>query len=168
MASGAAPASPSAVVSATSPAGLVTCVANRQGRSVPEVAAVLFDFGGVIIQGPFAAFAELSARTGVPVDAVRQINTRNPDGNAWARAERGELTSDEFAALFAQEAADLGHALPAQEILDILAAMSPRRDAAFPAMLAAIAACRAAGLRLALISNNVRPMSADPDAASLW
>ena len=133
---------------------------------MPDLAAVLFDFGGVIVGGPFEAFAALSARAGVPADAVRQINSRNPDTNAWARAERGELDAEQFAEAFAQEAADLGHALPVEEILDVVSAMSPHRERAFPVMLDLLATCRERGLRLGLITNNVRPMRADPD--SVW
>lgn len=132
---------------------------------VSALQAVLFDFGGVVVEGPFAAFTAIAERAGVPAQAVREINVRNPDTNAWACAERGELTTEQFVEAFGGEAAELGHALPAQEIVDVLAAMSPRREHAYPAMLAAIDACRAAGLRTALVTNNVRPMGENPDGA---
>ena len=138
--------------------------ANRHSERMTDLAAVLFDFGGVIVEGPFTAFAEVCRRAGVSPDAVRQINSRDPDTNAWARAERGELDAEQFAEAFAAEAADLGHPLPAQGVLDVLAAMHPGRDRAHPAMLEVLDACTSAGLRLGLITNNVRPLGENPDA----
>ena len=139
--------------------------AEHESGGVPDIAAVLFDFGGVVIAGPFAAFADVARRSGASADAVREINSRNPDTNAWARAERGELDPDAFVAAFEQEAAELGHAIDAREIVDVLAGMSPRRDTAIPEMLDAIERCRAAGVKLGLITNNVRPMAGKPEAA---
>ena len=132
------------------------------------IRAVLFDFGGVIVDGPFREFSAVAERVGAPVDAIRQINSRNPDANAWAQAERGELDTDAFVAAFAADAAGLDIPLPAQEIIDVLAAMAATRDDASPAMLELVADLKERGIPIALITNNVRPMSDDPGASWVY
>ncbi len=111
--------------------------------------AVIFDFGGVITTSPFEAFNRLEAERGLPRDFVRRVNTANPDRNAWARFERAEIGPAEFDALFAAEAAALGHDLPGRDVLAVLA------GAIRPAMVAALDTLRDAGYRLACITNNV-------------
>lgn len=128
-------------------------------------AAVLFDFGGVVIPGPFEAFAAIARERGVSPDAVREINSRNPDTNAWARAERGELDADGFAAGFEREAREAGHELYGQDVLDVLTAMTPDRERAYPDMVDAIERCRAAGCRVGLITNNIASLAEEPSAA---
>lgn len=127
--------------------------------------AVLFDFGGVVIASPFAAFAELARAGGGSPHAVREINSQNPDGNAWARAERGELDADGFAQAFTAEARALGHQLDGAEVLAALRSLGPSRETAVPAMLAAIDRCRELELRVGLITNNIRTLHAEPEAA---
>jgi putative hydrolase of the HAD superfamily len=112
--------------------------------------AVIFDFGGVITESPFAAFSRLEAARGLPRDFIRQVNSVNPDSNAWARFERSEIDAAAFDALFAAEAAALGHALDGAAVLAVLA------GAIRPAMVAALDVLADAGYRLACITNNVR------------
>ena len=81
------------------------------------IRAVFFDVGGVLLDSPFEAFQAYEARAGLPPGALRALNQRDPDRNAWACAERGELTADEFYARFEAEAAALGHAIDARELL---------------------------------------------------
>jgi putative hydrolase of the HAD superfamily len=138
-------------------------------RSIERsVDAVCFDFGGVIVNGPFDAFTALELRNDVAVGAVRAINSLNPDTNAWARIERGEIDRAEFARLFELEASEIGHQLPGAEVIDIVWGGSPARAAANPLMIEAIEQCRAADIRLALITNNVQPMSGATDAEWLY
>ncbi len=111
--------------------------------------AVIFDFGGVITSSPFEAFNRLEATRGLPRDFVRQINSANPDSNAWARFERAEIDAAQFDALFAAEAAALGHVLPGRDVLAVLA------GAIRPELVAALDTLRAQGYRLACITNNV-------------
>jgi putative hydrolase of the HAD superfamily len=113
-------------------------------------AAVIFDFGGVITSSPFEAFRRLEAERGLPRDFIRRINAANPDGNAWARLERSEIDLAAFDALFAEEAAVLGHALPGAEVLKLIAGEIR------PEMVAALDRLRAAGYRLGCITNNMR------------
>ncbi len=114
------------------------------------IAAVLWDFGGVITSSPFDAFNRHEAERGLPADIIRRINSIEPDRNAWARLERDELDADGFDVAFAAEAAMLGYDIRGAEVLGLLAGdVRPR-------MVAALDTCRAAGLKLGCITNNAR------------
>lgn len=114
------------------------------------IAAVLWDFGGVITSSPFDAFNRHEAKRGLPANIIRRINSIDPNRNAWARLERDELGADGFDVAFAAEAAALGHDIRGAEVLDLLAGdVRPR-------MVAALDTCRAAGLKLGCITNNAR------------
>jgi putative hydrolase of the HAD superfamily len=73
-----------------------------------KVDAVLWDFGGVILSSPFEAFNRYEAELGLPRDFIRRVNATNPDHNAWAQMERGEIDMQRFADLFEAEARALG------------------------------------------------------------
>ncbi|MGY1746075.1 HAD-IA family hydrolase [Blastococcus sp. SYSU D00695] len=118
----------------------------------PRATAVVFDLGGVLTESPMTAFAAYEAEIGVPDGLIRQLNSTDPDRNAWARYERGELDTDGFCAVFEAEALAAGHRLDARRVLAALAGELR------PAMLAALATLREAGLPLAMVSNNVAPM----------
>lgn len=110
--------------------------------------AVIWDFGGVITSSPFDAFNAHEAAHGLPHNVIRHINSINPDTNAWARLERSEVDAAGFDALFAAEAAAIGHDIRGSAVLALLAGnVRPR-------MVAALDACRAAGLVLGCITNN--------------
>ena len=110
--------------------------------------AVIWDFGGVITSSPFDAFNGYEAERGLPRNIIRSINAINPDSNAWARLERSEIDGAEFDAAFAAEAAALGHDIRGSAVLALLS------GAVRPRMVAALDACRAAGLMLGCITNN--------------
>ncbi len=111
--------------------------------------AVIFDFGGVITASPFEAFNRLEAERGLPQDFIRRVNAANPDSNAWALFERAEIDAARFDALFAAEAAALGHALDGASVLAVLS------GSIRPAMVSALDQLKDAGFRLACITNNV-------------
>ena len=111
--------------------------------------AVIFDFGGVITASPFEAFNRLEAERGLPQDFIRRVNATNPDSNAWALFERAEIDPARFDALFAAEAAALGHALDGASVLAVLS------GSIRPAMVSALDTLAEAGYRLACITNNV-------------
>ena len=119
------------------------------------ITAVLFDFGGVILSSPFDAFNVYEAEVGLAPDTIRRINATNPDVNAWARFERGELDPSGFVAVFEEEAAALGHTIDARRVLDAL------RGEVRPAMVEAL---RRIGERFAtaMLTNNFR----NPDGGS--
>ncbi len=112
-------------------------------------AAVIFDFGGVITASPFEAFNRLEAERGLPRDFIRQVNAADPDSNAWARFERAEIDAASFDRAFAEEAERLGHRLEGSAVLAVLS------GSIRPAMVTALDQLKAAGYRLACITNNV-------------
>ena len=114
----------------------------------PDIEAVLFDFGGVILSSPFEAFARYEEANGLPEGLLRRLNATNPDTNAWAALERNEVDFDGFATRFEAEAAAAGHTVDARAVLGLLA------GEVRPAMVAALRAIRAAGIPLALLTNN--------------
>ena len=100
-------------------------VKNRDGRpgapmSDPDIRAVFWDFGGVILTSPFDAFARYEAAEGLPHGLLRRINATNPDSNAWARLERGEIDTGTFYDLFSEEARTLGHDVDARVVLSLI------------------------------------------------
>ncbi len=116
------------------------------------VSAVVFDLGGVITESPMIAFAAYEREAGLPEGLIRQLNSTDPDTNAWARFERNELDVAGFSEAFEAEAAALGHRLDAGRVLAAL------RGEVRPAMVEAIRRLRAHGLPLGMVSNNVSPM----------
>lgn len=113
------------------------------------VAAVLWDFGGVITSSPFEAFNHLEAERGLPRNFIRTVNATNPDHNAWALFERAECDAEAFDQLFLEESTALGHPLRGAEVL-------PRLSGDVrPAMVEALKACKAR-YKVGCITNNVR------------
>lgn len=111
------------------------------------IRAVLFDFGGVISSSPFEAFAHLEAERGLPADFIRTVNATNPDTNAWARLERGEVDLETFGSLWSDEARSLGHELDGRLVLERLAGEIR------PQMVEAIRSCRT-NYKTACLTNN--------------
>lgn len=124
-----------------------------------NVKAVLWDFGGVITSSPFEAFMAYERRAGLPVGMIRNINTFNPDGNAWAKFERNEISRPEFCRAFESEARALGHELSGAAVLACLQG-APR-----PMMTRALARVRAR-YRVACLTNNVAGADRPPDQAA--
>jgi putative hydrolase of the HAD superfamily len=113
------------------------------------ITAALFDFGGVILSSPFEAFNVYEAEVGLEPDTIRRMNATNPDVNAWARFERGELDPSGFVDVFETEAAALGHTVDAQRVLDAL------KGHVRPEMVEALRRC-GERLKTAMLTNNFR------------
>lgn len=111
--------------------------------------AVLWDFGGVILSSPFEAFRRYETDHDLPLDFIRGINTTNPHGNAWALMERNEISSEQFDELFAVESSALGHEVRGADVLSLLAGQVR------PEMVAMLDRVKAAGLRVACLTNNI-------------
>lgn len=111
--------------------------------------AVIFDFGGVITSSPFEAFNRMEVARGLPQNFVRQVNSNNPDHNAWAKFERAEIDTAEFDALFVQEAQALGHGLDGASVIACLSGDIR------PDMVSALDQLKASGFLLGCITNNV-------------
>lgn len=83
--------------------------------------AVFWDFGGVLTESPFDAFARYEHEQGLPANFLRGTNAINPHGNAWARFERGEIDAQTFDEAFRAETAARGHPVNGRELLPLLA-----------------------------------------------
>jgi putative hydrolase of the HAD superfamily len=116
------------------------------------IRAALFDFGGVIVEGPFGAFDRYEQEHGLPEGFLRKVNTVDPDHNAWACLERGEIDVDGFGAQFRDESAALGHAVDGREILSLLAGMEGTSRVR-PAMVEAVRRC-SEQMITGLLTNN--------------
>lgn len=111
--------------------------------------AVLWDFGGVITTSPFERFAAYEEDNGLPPGFLRGLNAADPDTNAWAAFERGQIDLATFAARFEAEAAAAGETIDAHAVLDVVAGQ-PR-----PEMVEAVRRCHQR-LKTALLTNNFR------------
>jgi putative hydrolase of the HAD superfamily len=141
------------------------------------IRAALFDFGGVIVDGPFEAFAAYERDHDLPEGLIRRINATDPDDNAWARLERNEVDVGGFAELFEAEARALGHQVDGRQVLGLLTgsvagegSVSPASRLR-PAMVEAVRRC-SEHLVTGLLTNNFVPVDrvasagGDPDAPS--
>lgn len=111
--------------------------------------AILFDFGGVIVSGPFEAFNTYETAHGLPINFIRSVNATNLHHNAWAKLERNEITPEEFDDRFAAESEKLGHRLAGADVLSLLAGELR------PEMIHALDVLKSAGYILACLTNNI-------------
>lgn len=86
-----------------------------------NIKAVFWDFGGVIAESPFVAMNRYEQEQGLPENFLRLTNAENPDSNAWACFERGEISLDEFDQRFLEETRRRGHPVPGRSLLPLLA-----------------------------------------------
>ena len=117
--------------------------------SFSPIQAVLWDFGGVILSSPFEAFNTYEAEKGLPLDLIRRVNSTNPHSNAWALLERNDISPQEFDSLFATESEALGHRVPGADVLALLS------GEVRPRMVQALDTVKAAGFKIACLTNNV-------------
>jgi putative hydrolase of the HAD superfamily len=134
---------------------VVVKIALRDGM----IAAVLWDFGGVITTSPFEAFNRYEAERGLPRDFIRTVNATNPDANAWALFERAEIDPAVFDQKFLAESTALGHPVRGADVLPLLS------GDVRPKMVAALEACRAR-FKVGCITNNVKSGAGAGMAAS--
>ncbi len=124
------------------------------------IEAVLFDLGGVIVAGPWEVFAAYERAAGLPAGSIRQINAANPDSNAWAQMERGEIGLEEFAPVFEGEAAELGFRV------DGMALLAGMREELHPAAVEAVRRC-SERLKTGLLTNNWTPLQSSGQSPEL-
>ncbi len=117
-----------------------------------KIRAIFFDFGGVITESPFTAFAEFEKKSGIPPNFIRKVNSTNPDNNAWARFERNDIDNKKFNELFLKESKLLGYAIPGEKIISLLNVKIR------PEMLDLIKKCRRNYIT-ACLTNNVKILS---------
>lgn len=124
------------------------------------VEAVLFDMGGVIMSGPWEAFAAYERDNGLPEGLIRRINSTDPDSNAWAQMERGEIGLEEFAEAFEVEAAAMGYRVDGMAVLNGLG------GELIADMAEAVRRC-SKRLKTGLLTNNYAPMESSERSAEL-
>ena len=123
--------------------------------------AVIFDLGGVVFPSPFDVFAEYERCHALPDRFIREVVAASAEHGAWARLERSEVTFEEFCITFDSECAAAGGVVHAEELMrGIGQGFEPR-----PAMLDAIAAIRAQGLKVGALTNNWAATGAVSDHA---
>jgi putative hydrolase of the HAD superfamily len=113
------------------------------------IKAVLWDFGGVFTDSPFEAFAAFERSRGLPDNFLRRVNSLNPDTNAWARFERGEITLADFGDEFEAEARALGHSVRGEAVVALL------YGDVRPQMVEALRRCKPHFIN-ACLTNNVK------------
>jgi len=128
------------------------------------IEAVIWDLGGVFTSSPFEAFNRFEARRGLPRNLIRTVNTTNPDSNAWALFERGEIDGAGFDRKFFEETTALGHPVRGAEILPLLA------GEVRPRMVEALTICKQR-FKVGCITNNMAhgqgsAMTANRESAS--
>jgi putative hydrolase of the HAD superfamily len=114
----------------------------------PDIRAVLFDFGGVILSSPIDGFRAYERSAGLPAGFLQRLNTADPDTNAWACMERGELDEATFCARFEAEALAQGYPVDARAVLGQLTGQIR------PALIDAIRSLRSR-YRVACLTNNM-------------
>ena len=118
-------------------------MADPEGRKT----GLLVDFGGVLTTNVFASFAQFCEAEGIEPDRVKKAFMEDAQARQLLfDLETGALTEKEFEPRFAQA---LGVSEPEGMIDRLFAGMAPDE-----AMLAAVRAARAAGVRTGLISNS--------------
>ena len=112
--------------------------------------AVIFDLGGVVFPSPFDAFDAYERDAGLPDRFIRTVVANSADTGAWARYERSDVDFAGFCSEFEAECAAAGGAVDAAALMQSIGrGFAPR-----PAMVDAIRALRAHGLKVAALTNN--------------
>jgi putative hydrolase of the HAD superfamily len=121
---------------------------------VAEIEAVLFDFGGVFTVSPFSAARQAGDQLGLDLDTCIELcfgpyheDTDHP----WHRLERGEIALDDARRSLVELAARNGLDIDPFNLLGGLGLEDPQRQ---PVVERALS-IRGAGLRTALVTNNV-------------
>ena len=117
--------------------------------------AVLFDFGGVFMDSPFAAAEEGAAKLGVPLDQLTSIvfgSYDRDDDHPWHRLERGEIPFRDARSEIIELSRSAG--LVDIDPIDVLAALGSRggtRDF----MVDLVRDLRARGMKTGIVTNNI-------------
>ncbi|MCU0268758.1 MAG: HAD family phosphatase [Acidimicrobiales bacterium] len=116
--------------------------------------AVVFDFGGVFMSSPFEAIARLSEERGTDLTDTLHVvfgpyheDTDHP----WHRAERGELDLETARAHIRELGLERGMEIDLFDLLGHMGGDGTLRDQ----MISLTRVCRDAGLRTALLTNNI-------------
>lgn len=120
-----------------------------------SIRAVVFDFGGVFIDSPFAAVADAAARQGLDPQRLNDVVFGSYDQDTdhpWHQLERGEISVIEARdRIIAGSVADGGAEIDPFVVLADLAGGEIRSD-----MVEFCVEVRALGLKTGLLTNNAR------------
>ena len=120
-----------------------------------ELEAVLFDFGGVFINSPFAAAAGAAADLGIDEAELLELvfGPYETDGDhPWHQLERGERTFEDANGAIAGLIEAAGH--PRVEPMEVLMALAADRSVR-DFMVELVRDVRGAGLATGIITNNI-------------
>jgi putative hydrolase of the HAD superfamily len=121
------------------------------------IEALVSDFGGVLTTPTMDAFWQVNEEVGIPQDAMRRAMAlaaeREPDPPLF-RLERGQMTADAFLSGLGERLREVvGRAIDTRDYgARLMAAMQPNE----PMLSYYRALRRERGIRLALLTNNVR------------
>ncbi len=119
--------------------------------------AVIFDLGGVVLESPMEAIAAFERRHGIPLGTINRVVVSSGEQGAWARHERGEISTPAFLGAFRDEFFEIDVDLDATELMaDIDASIRVR-----PEMLRAVDELRRKGVKVAALTNNWTPFGPD-------
>ena len=119
--------------------------------------AIISDFGGVLTSPLLESFAAVQDETGIPFDqvglAMAEIAKRNDGVNPLFQLEKGEMSEADFLDLIADELEpNLGHRPAMHRFSEVyFKALQPNQP-----MIDLMCELRDSGLRMAMLTNNVR------------
>jgi putative hydrolase of the HAD superfamily len=122
------------------------------------IKAVIFDFGGVFTDSPFTTVDEYGVNLGAAPGVVAEIvfGSYEQDGDhPWHRLERGEITLEDTRQAVMALGKAQGLSVDIYEMFMKMAA-SKAGAGARQVLVDRVLALKAAGYRLAIITNNVR------------
>ena len=73
-----------------------------------SIKIILWDYGGVLSESPIKNFQKFENTNNYNLNTIVKINSNNKYENAWAKLEKNEISIEEFAILFKQEAKKFG------------------------------------------------------------
>jgi putative hydrolase of the HAD superfamily len=115
----------------------------------------------VVFPSPIDVFRAYEREHDLPHRFLSEVVLADPDGGAWSRLERGELTVTEFCIAFEAECEAAGAPVDAEALMAAVGrGLAPR-----PEMVAALRAIRARGLRTGALTNNWAGESEDDQRA---
>lgn len=127
------------------------------GQAGRDFDAVLFDFGGVFMDSPFAAAETAAGVMGVPFELLTEVVFGSYDSDTdhpWHRLERGEITFADARDGISDLAVERG--MGELDPFDVLASLADRGQHGHREFVVdAVRDLRAAGLRTSVVTNNI-------------
>jgi epoxide hydrolase-like predicted phosphatase len=126
-------------------------------RPAAPVEAALFDFGGVFTDSPFSAARNLGTELGAEPERVLELVFGPYDADTdhpWHRLERGEISLVDARDAILELGRDEGVETDPFRVFQLMSGSHGARDA----VIDRTRRLRAAGVRTALVTNNVREL----------